>query len=260
MGHDTYDEGRGEMSSQGLLAGKRALVTGAAHGQGRSIVEVFVQAGATVLAIDADTDELNRWAAPLEGHVCTTSLDVTSEEGWRQAVVNARAELGGLDTLVNIAGMLHRRALLDESALDFERLWRVDCLGPFLAVRACAPLLAECDGPSIVNTESVGAAAAFPDHVSYGSSKWALRGLTRFAALDLSAMGIRVNAVLPGSIATPMMLAGDTDLADRQRLPSCSWRSERPAQLAALCRPLSLDEARCPWSSTDGAVGTPRRP
>jgi NAD(P)-dependent dehydrogenase (short-subunit alcohol dehydrogenase family) len=201
-----------------MLAGKRALVTGAARGQGRAIVEAFVAAGATVLASDIDTTELSGWTAALGDQVFTTSLDVTSEADWELAVSDAREHLGGLDALVNNAGMLRRMPLLDESALDFETMWRVNCLGPFLGMKACASLLAEGRGPSVVNTESVAAAMAFPNHASYGSSKWALRGLTRFAALDLSTMGIRVNAVLPGPIATPMMLAGDeTDLEVRGR-------------------------------------------
>ena len=99
--------------------------------------------------------------------------------------------------------------VIDESAQAFEAMWRVNCLGPFLGMKACAPLLAQGHGPSVINTESVAAAMAFPNHASYGSSKWALRGLSRFAALDLSTLGIRVNAVLPGPIATSMMLAGD---------------------------------------------------
>ena len=201
-----------------MLEGKRALVTGAARGQGRAIVEAFVAAGARVLATDRDVDELERWT-PAHGHrVITARLDVTSEEAWGMAAAVAQSELGGLDVLVNNAGLLHRRPLLEESSADFELLWRVNCLGPFLGMRTCAPLLAEGRGPSVINTESVAAAAGFPHHVSYGSSKWALRGLTRFAALDLSAMGIRVNAVLPGPIATPMMLAGDdTDHEVRAR-------------------------------------------
>jgi NAD(P)-dependent dehydrogenase (short-subunit alcohol dehydrogenase family) len=202
------------MSTEGLLAGKRALVTGAARGQGRAIVEAFVAAGATVLATDVEVTELEGWASRLEPRVFSSSLDVTSEVGWREAVESARSHLGGLDVLVNNAGLLRRKPLVEEAAEDFEAMWRVNCLGPFLGMKACAPLLAKGNDPSVVNTESVAAAAAFPNHVSYGSSKWALRGLTRFAALDLSAMGIRVNAVLPGPIATPMMLAGDDSDAE----------------------------------------------
>jgi len=195
--------------SDGILAGKRAIVTGAARGQGRAIVETFVEAGAKVLATDVDGDVLAGWTSHLGEDVSALRLDVTSEEDWRLAVTTVNTLFGGLDVLVNNAGILRRRSLQEESSEDFEKMWRVNCLGPFLGMKACAALLAEGNGSSVINTESVAAASAFADHVSYGSSKWALRGLTRFAALDLSALGIRVNAVLPGPIATPMMLAGD---------------------------------------------------
>ena len=197
------------MSAVGTLAGKRALVTGAARGQGRAIVEAFLGQGARVLATDIEIAELRSWTSSVEGSVLTASLDVSSEEGWELVAALAGEQLGGLDVLVNNAGLLRRMPLLDESAQAFEAMWRVNCLGPFLGMKACAPLLAQGHGPSVINTESVAAAMAFPNHASYGSSKWALRGLSRFAALDLSTLGIRVNAVLPGPIATSMMLAGD---------------------------------------------------
>ncbi len=229
----------------GILAGKRALITGAARGQGRAIVEAFVAAGARVLATDVDVDELERWTPPLGHQVITTRLDVTSEEAWSAAVLRAHAELGGLEVLVNNAGLLRRRSLLEESPDDFEALWRVNCLGAFLGMKACAALLAEGEGSSVINTESVAAASAFPSHVAYGSSKWALRGLTRFAALDLSPVGIRVNAVLPGPIATPMMLAGDdTDDDVRARFTSLPLgRMGEAAEVASVVTFLASDQA-----------------
>jgi NAD(P)-dependent dehydrogenase (short-subunit alcohol dehydrogenase family) len=112
---------------------------------------------------------------------------------------------GGLTTLVNNAGALHRASLFDETATGFESSWRVNCLGPFLGIRAALEHLRRADGAAIVNTCSTGAIRPFPNHAAYGSSKWALRGLTQVAAAELAADGIRVNAVLPGPIETPML-------------------------------------------------------
>jgi 3alpha(or 20beta)-hydroxysteroid dehydrogenase len=191
------------------LVGRRALVTGAARGQGRAIVERFIQAGASVVAGDLEMpDEVG------DQRVTNCELDVTSEESWDRVVKLAVDRLDGLDILVNNAGILHTQRLVDESPEAFEQTWRVNCLGAFLGMRACASALREGIEPSIVNIESTAAAHAWPNHASYVSSKWALRGLTQVAALDLSPYGIRVNAVLPGPIATPMMLAGDSGDAE----------------------------------------------
>ncbi len=141
-------------------------------------------------------------------------LDVTSEESWDRVANLVVERLGGLDILVNNAGILRTERLVDESPDAFEQTWRVNCLGPFLGMRACARLLRVGTQPAIVNIESTAAAHAWPHHASYVSSKWALRGLTHVAALDFSPYGIRVNAVLPGPIATPMMLPGDDRDAD----------------------------------------------
>ncbi len=112
---------------------------------------------------------------------------------------------GALTTLVNNAGALHRAALSDETPEGFEDSWRVNCLGPFLGIRAALPHLRNAEGAAIVNTCSTGAIRPFPNHAAYGSSKWALRGLTQIAAAELAPSGIRVNAVLPGPIETPML-------------------------------------------------------
>jgi 3alpha(or 20beta)-hydroxysteroid dehydrogenase len=186
------------------LAGRRALITGAARGQGRAIADRFLQAGASVVASDLHMPD-EAWHQNLV--VC--ELDVTSEESWDRAVNLAVDHLGGLDILVNNAGILRTERLVDESLDAFEQTWRVNCLGPFLGMRACAHALREGVEPAIVNIESTAAAHAWPHHAAYVSSKWALRGLTQVAALDFSPYRIRVNAVLPGPIATPMMLPGD---------------------------------------------------
>jgi len=181
-------------------------VTGAARGQGAAIVERLLADGFHVAACDVLIDELNSTAASFgEERVAAISLDVTSAEQWAEAVAAVVDRFGSLTTLVNNAGVLHRAALTDETPEGFEGSWRVNCLGPFLGIKASVEHLRNADGASIVNTCSTGALRPFPNHVAYGSSKWALRGLTQIAAAELAASGIRVNAVLPGPVETPML-------------------------------------------------------
>jgi NAD(P)-dependent dehydrogenase (short-subunit alcohol dehydrogenase family) len=183
-----------------------ALVTGAARGQGAAIVKRLVKDGLRVAACDVLADELAATVECVGGEAAIAiSLDVTSEEQWQAAVATAVERFGALTTLVNNAGVLHRASLADETPAGFEGSWRVNCLGPFLGIRAALPHLREADGAAIVNTCSTGAIRPFPNHAAYGSSKWALRGLTQVAAAELAASGIRVNAVFPGPVETPML-------------------------------------------------------
>lgn len=183
---------------------RTALVTGAARGQGLAIAERLVADGYAVVACDVLEDELASAAALSEDRVLTQVLDVTSSDGWQRVVAATRERFGGLDGLVNNAGIHHREAIGDEDPAAFERSWRVNCYGPFLAIQACLPLLLEGTDPAIVNTLSTNATRPYPRHVSYTSSKFAARGLSLSAAAELSELGIRVNAVLPGPVATPM--------------------------------------------------------
>jgi 3alpha(or 20beta)-hydroxysteroid dehydrogenase len=183
-----------------------ALVTGAARGQGAAIVKRLHKDGFRVAACDLLADDLAATVESVGGDVAIAiPLDVTSEDQWQAAVAAVIDRFGSLTTLVNNAGVLHRAALADETTEGFESSWRVNCLGPFLGIRACLEYLRSADGAAIVNTCSTGAIRAFPNHAAYGSSKWALRGLTQVAAAELAASGIRVNAVFPGPVETPML-------------------------------------------------------
>ncbi|MDQ2635519.1 MAG: SDR family oxidoreductase [Actinomycetota bacterium] len=203
------------------MTGRVALVTGAARGQGAAIVarlrgDGFLVAACDVLPIDA----------PDEG-VLTVALDVTSEAQWRAAVDATVERFGALTTLVNNAGVLHRAALGEETAQGFESSWRVNCLGPFLGIQASVDHLRAAEGAAIVNTCSTGAMRPFPNHAAYGSSKWALRGLTQITAAELARDDIRVNAVFPGPIATPML-----DDATQSRLTASFGRLGQPVDVA----------------------------
>src|SRR3984885_8684669 len=207
-----------------------ALVTGAAGGQGWAIVKRLRAEGYSVAACDWRADDV----APAVGElgddgVIAIELDVTSPRQWEAAVENAVDRFGMLSALINNAGVLHRAALADETAEDFENAWRVNCLGAFLGMRATLDQLREAKHAAIVNICSTGAIRPFPAHCAYGSSKWALRGLTQTAAAELGPSGIRVNAVFPGPIATSML---DETTQTRLTATAMFGRLGQPTEIA----------------------------
>ena len=209
-----------------------ALVTGAARGQGAAIVKRLHKNGFRVAACDLLIDDLDAAVDAIgDDAVIAVPLDVTSKDQWGAAVNQAVDRFGSLTTLVNNAGVLHRASLADETPEGFEGSWRVNCLGPFLGIRAALEALRRADGAAIVNTCSTGAVRPFPNHAAYGSSKWALRGLTQIAAAELAPDGIRVNAVFPGPVETPML-----DQATQARLA-------QNAALGRLGQPMEIADA-----------------
>lgn len=195
-----------------------ALVTGAAGGQGWSIVKRLRDKEFSVAACDLRTAELLTAVGEADDDgLIALELDVTSPQQWQTVAAEVVARFGSLSTLVNCAGVLHRASLTEETAEGFETAWRVNCLGSFLGMRATLKQLLKAPNASIVNICSTGAIRPFPQHSAYGSSKWALRGLTQTVAAELAPSGIRVNAVFPGPIATSML-----DAATQARLAEAS--------------------------------------
>ncbi|KUH69603.1 oxidoreductase [Mycolicibacterium novocastrense] len=216
-----------------------ALVTGAARGQGAAIVARLRGDGFRVAACDLLFDELTQSVGELgDDDVIAIRLDVTSPAQWAAAVQAVGDKLGSVTALVNNAGVLHRAALADETPEGFESSWRVNCLGPFLGIQATLEHLRQAAGAAIVNTCSTSAVRAFPAHAAYGSSKWGLRGLTQVCAAELAPEGIRVNAVFPGPIATPML-----DDATQDRLTARFGRLGRPMEVADAVAYLVSDHA-----------------
>jgi 3alpha(or 20beta)-hydroxysteroid dehydrogenase len=187
----------GEQVVVGKLDGRVVVVTGAARGQGAAEVDALAAAGALVVA----TDVLDFATPPGEG-VTQRTLDVTDEAGWASLAEWLGDEHGRVDGLVNNAGVAARERLPDVSLDAWRRTFDINVTGPLLGIQALVPLMPR--GSSIVNICSV---AALSGHAAaaYTSSKWALRGLTRSASLELGERGIRVNAVMPGLVDTPLM-------------------------------------------------------
>lgn len=180
------------------------VVTGAARGQGAAEAAIFAAAGANVIVGDIDSAAASRTAADLGGRTRAVGLDVTKEEHWR-LLVEELADDPPVRVLVNNAGVHWFRALVDEPAADLERMLSVNVVGPQLGIRHLAPLMRRAGGGSIVNICSIVADRGAWNASSYVASKWGLRGLTKAAALELGPWGIRVNAVLPGYVDTPML-------------------------------------------------------
>jgi NAD(P)-dependent dehydrogenase (short-subunit alcohol dehydrogenase family) len=207
-----------------------ALVTGAAGGQGWAIVKRLRADGYSVAACDRRADDVVAAVGELgDDAVIAIELDVTSPQQWQAAVEKTVDRFGLLNALVNNAGVLHRAALADETAEDFENAWRVNCLGAFLGMRATLAQLREAKHAAIVNICSTGAIRPFPAHCAYGSSKWALRGLTQTAAAELGPSDIRVNAVFPGPIATSML---DETTQTRLAATAMFGRLGQPTEIA----------------------------
>jgi 3alpha(or 20beta)-hydroxysteroid dehydrogenase len=200
------------------LAGKVALITGAARGQGAAAARKFLAEGARVIIADVLDEEGRALAGELGADY--QHLDVSEEDDWAAAV---RA-FPAVTVLVNNAGILHFAPLADTKLADYERVIRVNQIGTFLGMRAVVPGMIEAGGGSIINTSSIEGLAAAPTLVAYTASKFAIRGMTKVAALELGGKGIRVNSVHPGMIETQMLptaLGGiDVDLTRvGKRLP-----------------------------------------
>ncbi|MCI3950499.1 MAG: 3-alpha-(or 20-beta)-hydroxysteroid dehydrogenase [Acidimicrobiales bacterium] len=177
----------------GRLEGKVALVTGAARGTGAEIARCFVAEGAEVLLADVLDDRVGAVADELGAPAVARHLDVTDEAAWSDVV----AGLDRLDVLVNNAAVLHLATIDATTATAFERVLRVNALGPFLGTRACLPLLRASGRGSIVNIGSIDSVAAAPLTSAYTASKFALRGLTKVTALENRRFGVRANLVCP---------------------------------------------------------------
>jgi 3alpha(or 20beta)-hydroxysteroid dehydrogenase len=168
-------------------------------------------------------------------------LDVTDEARWQAAVEAAEAAFGPVTVLVNNAGILHFRTLDKTTLEDFDRVLRVNVHGVFLGMKAVTPSMVRAGGGSIVNISSTAGLQGLPHLGAYVASKWAVRGLTKTAAIDLGTRGIRVNSVHPGGIDTPMIAGTSGDAPFYKRLPVPRMGSADEAARAVLF--LASDDA-----------------
>jgi 3alpha(or 20beta)-hydroxysteroid dehydrogenase len=198
----------------GVLEGKVALVSGAARGMGENHTRRFVAEGASVVIGDLLDGEGKAVADELGDAARFVHLDVTSEDDWAAAAATATTEFGRLDVLVNNAGTVRLTPIIGGSLEDYLAVIMVNEVGVYLGMKAAAPAMADSGGGSIVNISSIDGIVGMATVAAYCASKFAVRGLTRVAALELAPLGIRCNSVHPGYIDTPMLRGGpDSDMA-----------------------------------------------
>jgi len=198
--------------SGGRLEGKVAIVTGAARGVGAETARVLHREGACVVIGDVLADAAEALARELGPAAAACKADVSAAADWQRLVAAAHA-FGPVSILVNNAAVLAVSRLQDAEEAEFERLFRINQLGPFLGIKAVMPDMITARAGSIVNIGSVdGLTAQDIGLTAYGATKWALRGLTKMAALELGRYGIRVNCVHPDGgnpeMSAPFLPAG----------------------------------------------------
>lgn len=203
----------------GRLDGKVAVISGGARGQGAGEARLFVAEGARVVIGDVLDAEGKEVAAELGDAGHFVHLDVTDEASWQSAIGEAEARFGPVNVLVNNAGVLSFGPIDQVELTEFQRVLSINLQGVFLGIKSVVPSMERAGGGSIVNTSSTAGLQGQPMLAAYVSSKWAVRGLSKTAAMELGRRGIRVNSVHPGGVDTPMIAGTDTEGAWYKRLP-----------------------------------------
>jgi len=191
----------------GRLENKVAIVTGAAQGMGASHAKRFVEEGAKVVLTDLNEEKGSALAAELGENALFVKHNVTSEEDWAAVIQKAEEAFGPVNILVNNAGISLNKGLLDITVEEYRRILDINQVSVFLGMRAVVPSMKKAENGSIVNISSMNGLVA--GAIGYTDSKFAVRGMTKAAAIELSNYGIRVNSVHPGVIATPMIQQAD---------------------------------------------------
>jgi 3alpha(or 20beta)-hydroxysteroid dehydrogenase len=233
------------------LDGKVAMISGAARGMGRAEARMFAAEGAKVVVCDVVDDEGKAVAESIGASALYQHLDVTREEDWTSAVEAATAAFGRLDVLVNNAGIADGGLLADTELARYQRVIDVNQTGVFLGMRAAVEPMKAAGGGSIINISSIDGMIGMNLVIAYVASKWAVRGMTKTAAIELAEHGIRVNSIHPGFIV-------DTDLgsdatgdsagvhalldAHTEKLAPMR-RSGKPDEIARLALFLASDES-----------------
>ena len=186
------------------MKGKVVIITGGAQGIGRATAMRFQSKGASVVIADVDEEAGREAETESAGALQFVETDVADEEQIRRLTAETVRRLGGIDVLVNNAAILLVGPVLQIAPADFRSLVEINQIGCFLGVQAAARSMLRTGGGSIINISSVDGLQGTPGVAAYASTKWAVRGITRVAAVELGRSGVRVNAILPGGMSTPM--------------------------------------------------------
>ncbi len=222
----------------GRVDGKVALISGGARGMGASHARLLAAEGARVVLGDVLDEEGRAVAEEIGDAARYVHLDVTSLDDWAAAVDLALNAFGALNVLVNNAGIVYRRTLRNLERERWQRVLDVNLTGTMLGMRAAIEPMTAAGGGSIINMSSIQAMRGTPANHGYVASKWAIRGLTKSAALELAPNNIRVNSLHPGMIRTPMTAHMPEDL-----VASPLGRIGEPVEVSTFVLFLASDES-----------------
>ena len=228
------------------MAGKVALITGAAQGMGASHSQALAREGASVAIADIATDAGERLAAELRAAGGSSSYhdhDVTDPRAWRELVTAVERAYGPIDILVNNAGVQLRSAGIEADDEEWEKVTAVNQRGVFLGMRAVIPGMTSNGGGSIVNVASVAALVGLQGSIPYQASKAAVLGLTRGAAVSYGRDNIRVNAICPGLVVTGMTESALPAAVEAMKARIPLGRDGRPEEVSAAVLFLASDDS-----------------
>lgn len=224
------------------LLNKVAIITGAAQGMGELHAREFIKQGAKVVLTDINAEKGNDLAQELGKNALFIQHNVTSEEDWNKVIEGCEQHFGAVDILVNNAGITFSSSILNTTLADYRRIIDINQVSVFLGIKAVIPSMQKTGAGSIVNISSINGLVA--GAVGYTDSKFAVRGLSKAAAVECANYGIRVNSVHPGVIETPMIMQEDTKAAVEafaQTIPL--KRIAKPQEVTNMVLFLASDEA-----------------
>lgn len=195
----------------GRLDNKVAIITGSAQGMGAAHAKLFVEQGAKVVLTDLNEEKGQAFAAELGENAIFVKQNVANEEDWATVVAKAEEAFGPVNVLVNNAGITMAKNMFDVTVEEYRRIVDINQVSVFLGMKTVAGSMKKAGGGSIVNISSLNGLVA--GAIGYTDTKFAVRGMSKAAAINLAPMGIRVNSVHPGVIATPMVVQEDTKAA-----------------------------------------------
>ncbi len=193
------------------LDGKIAIITGAAQGMGASHARKFIEEGAKVVLTDLNDEKGNALAAELGENALFVKHNVASADDWATVVAETEKTFGPVNVLVNNAGITMAKSILEVTEEEYRRIVEINQVSVFLGMKSVIPSMQKASGGSIVNISSMNGIVA--GAIGYTDTKFAVRGMTKAAAIEGAHYGIRVNSIHPGVIATPMVVQEDTKAA-----------------------------------------------
>lgn len=228
----------------GRLDGKVAIITGGARGMGASHAKRFLEEGAKVMITDILEKEGEAMSSELGGNIKFMKHDVTKASEWEKVVAETESAFGPVSILVNNAGIALLKPLDEITEEDYRKVIDINQVSVFLGMKYVHKSMSKAKNGSIVNISSVSGLRGNTGSVAYDASKFAVRGMTKSAAIELGAEGIRVNSIHPGIIETPMIMQEDAKDAVRELAKNVPLkRTAQPVEVSNLVVYLASDES-----------------